>query len=149
MLTAAGPQLIEFNVRFGDPETQAILLRLDEDLLALLLATAQGSLPSRPIRLRPQAAVAVVMAAQGYPAAPLNGTAIRNVEAAAALPGVQVFHAGTRRVGDVLVADGGRVLTVCALGPDAAEARSASLPGSRCDRLARGLLRGAISGLAR
>ncbi len=124
MLTTAGPQLIEFNVRFGDPETQAILLRLDEDLLALLLATAQGSLPSRPIRLRPQAAVAVVMAAQGYPAAPLNGTAIRNVEAAAALPGVQVFHAGTRRVGDVLVAEGGRVLTICALGRDAAEARS-------------------------
>ncbi len=124
MLTKTGPQLIEFNVRFGDPETQAILPRLDQDILPLLLATAEGRLPSKPVRFRRETALAVVLAAQGYPEAPLKGTEIRNLGAAAALPGVSVFQAGTRRIGDRLLADGGRVLTVVALGADTANARS-------------------------
>ncbi len=123
MLTASGPQLIEFNVRFGDPETQAILRRLDEDLLALLAATAAGDLPAGPLRFRPETGLAVVLAASGYPEAPLKGTAIRNLAAAAALPAVEIFHAGTRLAGNDLVADGGRVLTVTTLGRDAEEAR--------------------------
>ena len=122
MLTAAGPQLIEFNVRFGDPETQAILPRLDEDLLDLLLATARGELPDA-VRLRPETGLAVVMAARGYPDAPLKGTEIRNLDSAAASPDVRIFHAGTRSANGRILADGGRVLTVAALGPDAAEAR--------------------------
>ena len=124
MLTASGPQLIEFNVRFGDPETQAILRRLDEDLLALLAATAAGDLPAGPLRFRPETGLAVVLAARGYPEAPCKNTVIRNLAAAAALPEVEIFHAGTRLAGNDLVADGGRVLTVTALGRDAAEARS-------------------------
>ncbi len=123
MLTASGPQLIEFNVRFGDPETQAILRRLDEDLLALLAATATGGLPAGPLRFRPETGLAVVLAARGYPEAPLRGTTIRNLTAAEALPDVEIFHAGTRLAGNDLIADGGRVLTVTALGPDAEEAR--------------------------
>ncbi|HEX4768834.1 MAG TPA: phosphoribosylamine--glycine ligase [Lichenihabitans sp.] len=123
MLTAAGPQLIEFNVRFGDPETQAILRRLDEDLLALLAATAAGSLPAGPLRFRPETGLAVVLAARGYPEAPLKGTAIRNLTLAEAVPGVEVFHAGTRLSDQDLLADGGRVLSVTALGRDADEAR--------------------------
>jgi phosphoribosylamine--glycine ligase len=124
MLTRGGPQLIEFNVRFGDPETQAILPRLDEDLLPLLHATATGNLPVMPLKFRADIGLAVVMAAQGYPDQPLKGTEIRAVETAAALPGVTVFHAGTRLVEGRLLAEGGRVLTVAALGQDAYEARA-------------------------
>ncbi len=123
MLTEEGPQLIEYNVRFGDPEAQAILPRLDDDLAALLHATATGRLRDTPPRFRPDVAVAVVLAANGYPEAPVKATTLRGVEDAAARPDVTVFHAGTRHLGDKLVADAGRVLTVTALGRDAAEAR--------------------------
>ena len=129
MLTASGPQLIEFNVRFGDPETQAILSRLDEDLLALLDATARGTLRDGAVRFRPEVAVAVVMAARGYPDAPVKGTEIRGLDRVAALPGVTLFQAGTRRDGGRILADGGRVLTVTGLGSAAAEARSRAYAG--------------------
>ena len=129
MLTADGPKLIEFNVRFGDPETQAILPRLDEDLLPLLEAMAGGRLPEGPIRFRPEHAVAVVLAAEGYPDAPLKGSEIRGLDHAAALTGVTLFHAGTRRDGDRLLADGGRVLTVTGLGRDVAAARARAYAG--------------------
>ena len=124
MLTAAGPQLIEFNVRFGDPETQAILPRLDEDLLTLLDATARGTLRDGAVRFRPEVAVAVVMAARGYPDAPRRGTEVRGLDRVAASPGVTLFHAGTRRDDGRILADGGRVLTVTGVASDAAEARS-------------------------
>ena len=129
MLTASGPQLIEFNVRFGDPETQAILPRLDEDLLALLDATARGRLPERAVRFRPDVGVAVVVAARGYPDAPLKGTEIRGLDRVEASPGVTLFHAGTRLDAGRILADGGRVLTVTGVAPDAAEARSRAYAG--------------------
>ena len=142
MLTDEGPKLIEFNVRFGDPETQAILPRLDEDLLPLLEAGARGGLPVRPAAFRPGAAVSVVMAAEGYPGAPRRGTVIRGLERAAAMPDAVLFHAGTRAAGGQIVADGGRVLTLTGLGADAAEARARAYaavdavdwPGGFCRR---------------
>ena len=129
MLTAAGPQLIEFNVRFGDPETQAILPRLDEDLLVLLDETARGTLRDGAIRFRPEVGVAVVMAARGYPEAPLKGTEIRGLDRVAASAGVTLFHAGTRLENGQILADGGRVLTVTGLASDAAAARSRAYAG--------------------
>ena len=125
MLTAEGPKLIEFNVRFGDPETQAFLPRLDQDLLPLLEAVARGTLPEGPVRFRPEVGVSVVMAARGYPDAPLKGTEIRGLDAAAA-EGVTLFHAGTREADGRILADGGRVLTLTGLGVDAAQARARS-----------------------
>ncbi len=118
MLTADGPKLIEFNARFGDPECQALVLRLQSDLLAALLAACDGELAHFDLRWRDAAAIAVVMAARGYPGDPVKGTEIRGLERAAAMPDVQVFHAGTQRVGGRLMATGGRVLTVCATGVD-------------------------------
>ncbi len=129
MLTAAGPQLIEFNVRFGDPETQAILPRLAEDLLTLLDQTARGTLRDGAVRFRPEVGVAVVMAARGYPDAPSKGTEIRGLDRVAASPGVTLFQAGTRLEGGRILADGGRVLTVTAVAPDASEARSRAYAG--------------------
>ena len=126
MLTADGPRLIEYNVRFGDPECQALLARLRSDLLPGLLAACDGELARFSLRWRDQAAVAVVMAAQGYPADPLRGTVIDGLEAAAAVPGALVFQAGTRVENGRLLADGGRVLTVCGTGADLAAARAAA-----------------------
>jgi phosphoribosylamine--glycine ligase len=123
MIGRDGPQLIEFNVRFGDPETQVILPRLDEDLLPLLLAAAEGRLGERPVRLSDATALTVVMAAKGYPEKPERGSEIKGLDRAAACTGVTLYHAGTRRDGARLVADGGRVLDVTALGADVAEAR--------------------------
>jgi len=117
MLTSDGLKLIEFNVRFGDPECQVLLLRLRSDLLPALLAAHDGELAHFDLRWHDSAAVAVVMAARGYPEAPEHGSEIRGLESAAAKPGVQVFHAGTIADVDARVrAAGGRVLTVCATG---------------------------------
>ena len=124
MLTQSGPKLIEYNVRFGDPETEAMLPRLDEDLLDLLEATARGRLHAGPVRLRPETCVAVVLAARGYPGPPLKGTAIRRLDEAAAYPSAIIFHAGTRHEDGRLLADGGRVLVVTALGADTDEAQA-------------------------
>lgn len=123
MLTAEGPKLIEYNARFGDPECQVLMLRLEDDLVTLMLAVAEGRLHeiARP-SLSPNSALTVVMAARGYPGTPAKGGAIRNVEAAEA-KGTKVFHAGTALKGDELVASGGRVLNVTALGKDIGEAR--------------------------
>ena len=123
MITANGPELIEYNVRFGDPECQVILPRLDGDLLAALTASAEGRLSDIDLRWRPQAAVGVVMAANGYPAAYEKGSEIGQLEAAAALSDVTVFHAGTRRQGGRVLATGGRVVNVVALGRDVAAAQ--------------------------
>ena len=126
MMTAEGPKLIEFNARFGDPECQALLLRLRSDLLVALLAACDGELSHLSLRWDDAASIAVVMAARGYPGEPMKGTEIRGLEHAAAVPGVVVFHAGTQRIDGRLVASGGRVLTVCATGPDLAAAREAA-----------------------
>lgn len=124
MIGAEGPKLIEFNVRFGDPETQAILPRLEEDLLALMLACVEERLPHRPARLSPLTALSVVLAAEGYPNAPLRGSEIRGLERAEAMPFISITHAGTKRQGAKIIADGGRVLNVTGLGADVAEARA-------------------------
>ena len=124
MLTAEGPKLIEYNVRFGDPECQVLLPRLKSDLLPALIAARDGVLRDFDLRWREETAVCVVLAARGYPDDPLKGTEIRGLDAAAQEPGVTLFHAGTKRQGEKLVADGGRVLNVVALGVDVAEARA-------------------------
>jgi phosphoribosylamine--glycine ligase len=126
MLTTEGAKLIEFNARFGDPECQALLLRLQSDLLPALLAACDGELAHFALRWRDEVSIAVVMAARGYPADPVKGTEIRGLERAAAMPGVTVFHAGTERVDGRLLAIGGRVLTVCATGADLRTARDAA-----------------------
>ncbi len=123
MLTAAGPRLIEYNVRFGDPECQAILPRLRSDLLPGLIAACEGELSSFDLRFRDDSCVAIVMAARGYPDAPETGTLIDGLEAAAAIPGALVFEAATRIDAGHLLADGGRVLTIGATGPTLAAAR--------------------------
>jgi phosphoribosylamine--glycine ligase len=117
MLTAEGPKVIEFNVRFGDPEAQVVLPMLDEDLSWLLGAAATGALPSRAARFRHEPHVGVVLAAGGYPDAVETGKTIRGVDAAAAVDGALVFHAGTSRKDGQLVTSGGRVLTVVGRGP--------------------------------
>ncbi len=142
MLTPTGPQLIEYNVRFGDPETEALMVRLESDLLDLLLATGDGTLASaRPV-WRDGASVTVVMAANGYPAAPVTGSVIAGVDAAAAT-GAVVFHAGTARADDgALIATGGRVLAVTATAATVGAARAAAYaavdkvewPGGFCRR---------------
>lgn len=123
MFTANGPRVLEFNCRFGDPETQAILPRWDGDLGAALLACAAGRLDPASIRWRPEACVTVVMAAAGYPGAYRKGDPIEGLEEAARLPGVTVFHAGTRLADGRVVTAGGRVLNVTALGAGIREAR--------------------------
>ncbi|MDB5596561.1 MAG: phosphoribosylamine/glycine ligase [Hyphomicrobiales bacterium] len=124
MIGRDGPKLIEFNARFGDPETQVMLPRLEDDLLALLLACAKGNLPVGPVHLSQTSALTVVHAARGYPEAPEKGSIIKDIEKAEALEGVIVFHAGTKRVGADLVANGGRVLNVTGLGRTVTEARN-------------------------
>ncbi|MEY2885062.1 MAG: phosphoribosylamine--glycine ligase [Pseudomonadota bacterium] len=124
MLTADGPKLIEYNCRFGDPEAQALMLRLDSDLAEILFACATGQLAEVAVNWSPETAVTIVYASMGYPLKPITGTIVDNVEAAEAL-GVQVFHAGTKRRADgALVAAGGRVLAISALGHDISEARA-------------------------
>ncbi len=124
MLTAAGVKLIEYNVRFGDPECQALLPLLRSDLLPALLAACDGELGRFDLRWRDGASIAVVMAAPGYPAAPEFGSDVGDLSAAAAVPGALVFQAGTRFDGGHLLADGGRVLTVCGTAVDLAAAQA-------------------------
>jgi phosphoribosylamine---glycine ligase len=112
MLTADGPKVIEFNVRFGDPEAQVVLPMLDEDLGWLLGEAATGALPSRPARFRREPHVGVVLAAGGYPDAPETGKTIDGIDAASEVPGAMVFHAGTAKRESRLITAGGRVLTV-------------------------------------
>jgi phosphoribosylamine--glycine ligase len=123
MVTASGPRLLEFNCRFGDPETQVVLPRLESDLAEVALACARGGLRGVAIRWKAEAAVTVVLASRGYPGPYRTGFPIEGIEEAEDLPGVQVFHAGTRRQGDQVVTAGGRVLNVTALAPTVAEAR--------------------------
>ncbi|MBI3050816.1 MAG: phosphoribosylamine--glycine ligase [Acidobacteria bacterium] len=122
MLTPDGPKVVEFNVRFGDPEAQVVLPRLDEDLSWLLGATATGALPSRPARFRAEPHVGVVLASAGYPETVEAGKAIGGIQAAARVPGALVFHAGTRQQDGQLVTAGGRVLTVVGRGASYQEA---------------------------
>jgi phosphoribosylamine---glycine ligase len=124
MITAQGPKLIEYNVRFGDPECQVLMPRLMSDLVPALLASRDGVLKSIDLRWYPAAALTVVMAARGYPGPYARGSVIEGLDEAAAVEGVEIFHAGTRAEGDRLLANGGRVLDVSALGDTVGEARA-------------------------
>ncbi|MGO4704759.1 phosphoribosylamine--glycine ligase [Microvirga sp. 2MCAF38] len=124
MLTKDGPQLIEYNARFGDPETQVLLPRLKSDLVTALLAACDGVLNTISLRWSEEAALTIVMAAKGYPGAFEKGSEIRDIDQAEALENVIVFHAGTKQDGTRILANGGRVLNVTALGHTIAEAQS-------------------------
>lgn len=124
------PKVIEFNVRFGDPETQPIMLRLESDLAELVLAALDGGLSGRTVRWDPRPAIGVVIAAHGYPGKVRNGDPISGLDAASG-DAVKVFHAGTRDEHGNVVSAGGRVLTVCALGDDLAVARDRAYAAAR------------------
>ncbi len=124
MITAQGPKLIEYNVRFGDPECQVLMLRLMSDLVPALMAAADGQLKNFDLRWFPDTALTVVMAAKGYPGSYAKGSVIEGLDAAAQVEGVEIFHAGTAEQGGRIVANGGRVLNVCALGKTVAEAQA-------------------------
>ena len=131
MLTAAGPKVIEFNVRLGDPETQVILPLIDEPLAPMLLAAAEGHLDRSACRLGSDCVVGVVVASRGYPESSESGQPIDGIEQAEAIPGVSVYHAGTAIRDGRLVTAGGRVLTVVGRGPDFGEAISRVYAGLR------------------
>jgi phosphoribosylamine---glycine ligase len=124
MITADGPKLIEYNVRFGDPECQVLMPRLMSDLVPALLASRDGVLKSVDLRWYPDAALTVVMAAKGYPGSYAKGSVIDGLDDAAAVEGVQIFHAGTEQRDGHVLANGGRVLDVTALGKTVSEART-------------------------
>ncbi|MHB2167022.1 phosphoribosylamine--glycine ligase [Alsobacter sp. R-9] len=143
MITAEGPKLIEYNVRFGDPECEVLMPRLRSDIVDLIEATIDGTLASASPAWREEAALTVVLAARGYPGKPETGTPIRGIDTAAQLEGVTVFHAGTRAEPDGrIVANGGRVLAVTALAPTIAAAKARAYeavdridwPGGFCRR---------------
>jgi phosphoribosylamine---glycine ligase len=124
MITPEGPMLIEYNVRFGDPECQVLMPRLMSDLVPALLASCDGVLKSLDLRWHPQSALTVVMAAKGYPGAYAKGSVIEGLAEAAAVGGVEIFHAGTRQDAGRILANGGRVLNVSALGKTVSEAQA-------------------------
>jgi phosphoribosylamine---glycine ligase len=123
MLTADGPKLFEYNVRFGDPECQVLMLRMMSDIVPAMLASCDGQLKNFDVRWFPEQAVAVVMAARGYPGDYARGTRIDGLDDAAGVEGVEIFHAGTTEQGGAIFANGGRVLNVCALGKTVTEAQ--------------------------
>lgn len=122
MLTSAGPKVLEFNCRMGDPEAQAIIYRMDFDLTSVLAACAAGQLDPTVIRWKPNPSVCVVMASQGYPGDPQTGQSITGIKDAEALPDVKVFHAGTKKEGTIYYTTSGRVLGVTSSGPNLAAA---------------------------
>jgi len=124
MITKSGPKLVEYNCRFGDPEAQVLLPRLESDLLAALLAARNGSLDKIRLEWTDEVALTVVMASGGYPGAYEKGHVISGLEEAAALPGITIFHAGTEGRDGKIVAVGGRVLDITATGKDVAQARA-------------------------
>jgi phosphoribosylamine--glycine ligase len=142
MITKDMMKLIEYNARFGDPETQVLMLRLMSDLLPALIASRDGQLKSFDLRWYPDAALTVVMAARGYPGDYQRGSAIEGLDAAAEVDGVEIFHAGTKAAGGKITANGGRVLNVSALGKNVTEAQARAYqaigriewPGGFCRR---------------
>jgi phosphoribosylamine--glycine ligase len=124
MIKNGQAKLIEYNVRFGDPEAQVLMLRLKSDLLPALLAVAEGRLKGVALDWHDDAALCVVMAAKGYPGDYAKGSEIKGLDAASADPNVEIFHAGTKREGGRILADGGRVLGVTARGNTIAEAQA-------------------------
>ena len=124
MITKDGPKLIEYNTRFGDPETQVLMLRLMSDLVPALIASCDGQLKNFDLRWYPDAALTVVMAAKGYPGDYRRGSVIEGLDAAGEIEGVEIFHAGTKADGEKITANGGRVLNVAARGKSVREAQA-------------------------
>jgi phosphoribosylamine---glycine ligase len=124
MLTAQGPKLIEYNVRFGDPECQVMMLRLRSDLVPALIAARDGQLKNFDLRWDDRAALVVAMATKGYPGSYAKGSVIGGLNAAAALPDVEIFHAGTKAESGRITANGGRVLGVCGMGKTVTQAQA-------------------------
>jgi phosphoribosylamine--glycine ligase len=124
IITKEGPKLIEYNVRFGDPECQVLMPRMKDDLLTLMLATCDGALGKMSVRWKDDVAITVVLASKGYPGHYQSGSEIRGLSRAGAVEGVKIFHAGTKREGDKIVAAGGRVLNVTATGKTVKEAQT-------------------------
>jgi phosphoribosylamine---glycine ligase len=123
MITKDGPKLIEFNARFGDPETQVLMLRLMSDIVPALIASCDGQLRNFDLRWYPDAALTVVMAAKGYPGDYKRGTVIEGLDAAAEVEGVEIFHAGTKEADGKIMSNGGRVLNVSAMARTVSEAQ--------------------------
>jgi phosphoribosylamine--glycine ligase len=123
MLTAQGPKLFEYNVRFGDPECQVLMLRMMSDIVPAMLASCDGELRHFDLRWFDEAALTVVMAAKGYPGDYVKGTRIEGLDDAAGIEGVEIFHAGTVSKDGAILANGGRVLNVCATGRTVTEAQ--------------------------
>ena len=123
MVTADGPKLVEYNARFGDPETQVLMLRMKSDIVPALLASADGQLKNFSLRWHDEAALTVIMATRGYPGDYGKGSVIEGLDDAARVEGVEIFHAGTAIKDGRLVANGGRVLNICALGRNVTEAQ--------------------------
>ncbi len=132
MLTKTGPKILEFNARFGDPETQVYLTRLENDLVELLDASAGGTLAKHELKWKPEASVCVIMASGGYPGNYPKGKIITGLDAANKLPGTKVFHAGTALKDGQIVTTGGRVLGVTALGKDLRTAQAAAYAAVEC-----------------
>jgi phosphoribosylamine--glycine ligase len=135
MITNQGPKVLEYNVRFGDPECQPLLMRLKTDLVDVINAAIDGRLESiGPLEWDPRPAVCVVMASEGYPGDYRKGRSIRGLDEAAKLPDVKVFHAGTKMAGEQVITAGGRVLGVTALGSNIANAKLEAYRGVKCIR---------------
>jgi len=131
MLTDDGPKVLEFNCRFGDPETQSVLLRLEDNFATLLKNAADGNLNVSTLKWRREAVACVVLAAGGYPEAPQKGEVISGIDEALVLPGVTVYHAGTRLDDEGrLLTSGGRVLSVCGRGPTLSDAVDTAYRGA-------------------
>jgi phosphoribosylamine--glycine ligase len=124
MVTKDGPKLVEFNARFGDPECQVLMLRMMSDVLPALIACADGQLKNFSLRWFDDAALTVIMATRGYPGSYSKGSVIEGLDEAARVEGVEIFHAGTTLKGGAILANGGRVLNVCALGKTVTEAQA-------------------------
>ena len=140
MSTKTGPKLIEFNCRFGDPECQVLVPRLKSDLLPALIAARDGVLDSIDLRWRSETALCVVLASNGYPGAYATGSEIRGLERARKIEGVEIFHAGTVERDGKIIAAGGRVLNVSALGEERRGGAGPRIQGNRLHRLAGGIL---------
>jgi phosphoribosylamine---glycine ligase len=123
MVTKDGPRLVEYNARFGDPETQVLMLRMMSDVLPALIACADGQLKNFSLRWFDDVALTVIMATKGYPGDYGKGSVITGLDEAAKIDGVEIFHAGTAAKDGKLIANGGRVLNVCASGKTVSEAR--------------------------
>jgi phosphoribosylamine---glycine ligase len=123
MITKDGPKLVEYNARFGDPECQVLMLRMMSDIVPALIASADGQLKNFSLRWYDEAALTVIMATKGYPGDYGKGSVIEGLDEAARIEGVEIFHAGTALKDGRILANGGRVLNVCALGKNVTEAQ--------------------------